>query len=138
MSLFPRHEGHMDMSEGSSSASTDSHGMDSPHSMMMAMVFPDPICPSSPTEALGQVDGAGEKRKRLDHCQVVRKRRRGLIDEDLTPPPLQFPGRSFHMSRDGDVQMVEARSDTREGLDDRRRATLVGVRYQWLILLEAC
>ncbi|KAK8917336.1 hypothetical protein H634G_09081 [Metarhizium anisopliae BRIP 53293] len=39
MSLFPRHEGHMDMSEGSSSASTDSHGMDSPHSMMMAMVF---------------------------------------------------------------------------------------------------
>ncbi|EFY91817.1 WD domain protein [Metarhizium acridum CQMa 102] len=100
----------------------------SPQSLASDVFSSDPICPSSPTEDLGQVDGAGQKRKRIDHCRAVQKRRRGLIDEDLTPPPLQFPGRSFHMSRDGNVQMVEARSDTREGLDDRRRATLVGVR----------
>ncbi|KHO00316.1 WD domain protein [Metarhizium album ARSEF 1941] len=99
----------------------------SPQSLVSDALESDPICPSSPTEALAQAqDNAGEKRKRVEHCRVVQKRRRALAAEGLVPPPLRLPlpGRSFHMSRDGEVQMVEARPDSGEGLDDKRRATL--------------
>lgn len=106
-------------------ASAANRQLISPQSLASDPLSSDPICPSSPTEGLGQVDG-GEKRKRVEHRQIMQKRRRGLIADDMAPPPLRLPGRSFHMSRDGDVQMVEAQSDPRDGLDDKRRATLVG------------
>jgi hypothetical protein len=113
---------------GSLNASAINRQPISPQSLAGDPLSSDPICPSSPTEALGQVDGNGEKRKRADQRQAVQKRRRGLIADDMAPPPLRLPGRSFHMSRDGDVQITEAQSDPRDGLDNRRRATLVSAR----------
>ncbi|OAQ64849.1 WD domain-containing protein [Pochonia chlamydosporia 170] len=107
-------------------ASATNRQLISPQSLAADPLSSDPICPSSPTEALGHVDANGEKRKRAElGGQTVPKRRRGLLVDDTSPPTLRLPGRSFHMSRDGNVQMVEqSQTDARDGLDDRRRATL--------------
>ncbi|TWU72140.1 hypothetical protein ED733_003196 [Metarhizium rileyi] len=105
-------------------ASATNRQIISPQSMDGDPLSSDPICPSSPTEALGQLDAVGEKRRRAGHRQTDQKRRRGLLADDMAPPPLRLPGRSFHMSRDGDVHMIEPQPDSTEELDDRRRATL--------------
>lgn len=100
--------------------------MVSPESLASDPLSSDPVCPSSPTEAaLGHVDSNGEKRKRPGLHESVIKRRRGIIPDGMAPPRLRLPARSFHMSRDGEVQMVESPSEERGGLDDKRKATLV-------------
>ncbi|KAK2593707.1 hypothetical protein QQS21_008572 [Conoideocrella luteorostrata] len=107
-------------------ASATNRQLISPQSLAGDPLSSDPICPSSPTEGLGQVDGTADKRKRMERTQPSIKRRRGLVADDMAPPPLRLPGRSIHMTRDGDVHMTESpsESDAADGLDNRRRATL--------------
>ncbi|GAB0141753.1 hypothetical protein EsHS_00002333 [Epichloe bromicola] len=109
-------------------ASATNRQMLSPHSLAGDSLTSDPLCPSSPTEGLGQHRVSGDKRKQHGRDQPIAKRRRGLLPDDMDPPPLRLPGRSFHMSRNGDVRMVEPQPepDARDGhgLDDKRRTTL--------------
>lgn len=111
-------------------ASATNRQMLSPHSLAGDPLTSDPLCPSSPTEGLGQHRVSGDKRKQNGRDQPIVKRRRGLLPDDMDPPLLRLPGRSFHMSRNGDVRMVETQPepDARDahGLDDKRRTTLVG------------
>ncbi|KAG5934197.1 hypothetical protein E4U53_000746 [Claviceps sorghi] len=115
---------------GSLDASATNRQVMSPQSLASDPLSSDPLCPSSPTEALGQprVSG-GDKRKPSEQHQpsLWAKRRRGLLPDDTDLPPLRLPGRRFHMSRNGDVQIIEPQPRAVAapgGLDDRRRSTL--------------
>ncbi|KAG6005433.1 hypothetical protein E4U21_007941 [Claviceps maximensis] len=116
---------------GALNASATNRQMISPQSLAGDPLSSDPICPSSPLDGLGQprVSG-GDKRKQSEHHHQPGtgfKRRRGLIIDDMDIPPLRLPGRRFHMSQNGDVQVVEAQprsADAAGGLDEQRRSTL--------------
>lgn len=113
-------------------ASATNRQMISPQSLAGDPLSSDPICPSSPTDGLGRPRvSAGDKRKQSEQHQpsIGFKRRRGLLFDDMDLPPLRLPERKFHMSQNGDVQVVETQprsGDAAGGLDDRRRSTLVG------------
>ncbi|KAG5982831.1 hypothetical protein E4U55_001284 [Claviceps digitariae] len=115
---------------GSLNASDTNRQMISPQSLAGDPLSSDPICPSSPSDGLGQARvSGGDKRKQSEQHQPSTglKRRRGLLFNDMDLPPLRLPGRRFHMSRNGDVQIVETQprsGDAAGCLDDRRRSTL--------------
>ncbi|KAG5926920.1 hypothetical protein E4U42_002796 [Claviceps africana] len=116
---------------GSLDAAATNRQMISPQSLASDPLSSDPLCPSSPTEGLSQPRASGaDKRKPSEQHQpsLWTKRRRGLLPDEMDLPPLRLPGRRFHMSRNGDVQIVEpqprAAVDAPGGLDDRRRSTL--------------
>ncbi|KAG6005563.1 hypothetical protein E4U43_000581 [Claviceps pusilla] len=111
-------------------ASATNRQMISPQSLAGDLLSSDPVCPSSPTDGLGQPRlSAGDKRKQGEQHQpsIGFKRRRGLLFDDMDLPPLRLPERRFHMSQNGDVQVVETQprsGDAAGRLDDRRRSTL--------------
>ncbi|KAG5957209.1 hypothetical protein E4U57_001922 [Claviceps arundinis] len=117
------------MTLGVLNASATNSQMMSPQSLAGDLLSSDPLCPSSPTEGLGQSRmSERDKRKNSEEQQPVgNKRRRGSNPDNRDPLPTSWLGRRYHMSRDGDVQIHETIKPQPEGadvLDDQRRSIL--------------
>ncbi|KAG6132649.1 hypothetical protein E4U35_008088 [Claviceps purpurea] len=117
------------MALGVLNASATNSQMMSPQSLAGDLLSSDPLCPSSPTEGLGQSRvSEGDKRKNSEEEQPAgNKRRRGSNLDNRYPPPTSWLGRRYHMSRDGDVQIhetIKLQPEGADGLDDQRRSVL--------------
>ncbi|KAK7403624.1 hypothetical protein QQX98_010589 [Neonectria punicea] len=87
----------------------------------------DPLSPS-PTRRLGNNEGENDSRKRKwQDEQGSLAKRRGILHDDMPPPPLNLPTQSSQVSEDGDLSMsgnAPIVQDSQEDLADRRKATL--------------